>query len=178
MERPQKPTMPALLSHCIAVAIAVSIAFASVDAQARRRHRRRHHGHEPHVVAEKSLFERLGGRKALEAVVDDFLKRSAQDSRLTVPMGRLSGPPSQASRLKARMVEQMCEAAGGPCRTSEPSAREAWKTLGLDSDQFIAFAENLGDALEQRKTSEREKNELLGLIGAARGQLVSRSASP
>jgi len=60
-------------------------------------------------AAASSLYERLGKKEAITAVVDDFVG-VAND-------GRINGKFSNANipHLKAMLVEQICAASGGPC---------------------------------------------------------------
>ena len=60
-----------------------------------------------------SLFERLGGMSAITSVIDDFVGRCAGDSRINGKFARTNIP-----RLKSMLVEQVCEASGGPCHYS------------------------------------------------------------
>ena len=62
-------------------------------------------------MADKSLYERLGGKKAITAVVDDFVGRVAADKRIN---GFFAG--ANVPRLKMTLVDQICEATGGPCK--------------------------------------------------------------
>jgi len=59
----------------------------------------------------KPLFDRLGGKPAVEAVVDEFLKRVAADKRIN---GRFFN--TDIARLRGLLVEFVCSATGGPCQ--------------------------------------------------------------
>ena len=57
-----------------------------------------------------SLFERLGGSDAITLVVDSFVARCAGDDRINRKFERTDVP-----RLKKMLIDQVCEATGGPC---------------------------------------------------------------
>jgi hemoglobin len=59
---------------------------------------------------QKSLYDRLGGKPAITAVVDDFVANVAADSRINRRFANTNIP-----RLKGLLVGQICEATGGPC---------------------------------------------------------------
>src|SRR5258706_176749 len=61
----------------------------------------------------QTLYERLGGKTAITAVIDDFVARCAADSRINGKFARTDIP-----RLKAELVDQVCAATGGPCTYS------------------------------------------------------------
>src|SRR6187402_1242643 len=62
------------------------------------------------VMTDKSLYERLGGLDAIKAVVDDFVANLAADTAINARFAN-----SDIPNLKAKLVEQICAATGGPC---------------------------------------------------------------
>ena len=58
----------------------------------------------------RTLYDRLGGYPAISAVVDDFVKNVAADKRINKFFAN-----ANIDRLKARLVEQICQGTGGPC---------------------------------------------------------------
>src|SRR5207244_8792485 len=71
------------------------------------------------VTAMASLYERLGGIDAITAVVDSFVARCAGDDRINSKFAR-----TDVQRLKRMLVDQVCEAAGGPCHYTGRGLRE------------------------------------------------------
>jgi hypothetical protein len=57
-----------------------------------------------------SLFDRLGGKGAITAVVDDFVNRVAADARINQRFFN-----TDIVKLKTLLVEFVCQATGGPC---------------------------------------------------------------
>ena len=58
----------------------------------------------------RTLYDRLGGYGAISAVVDDFVKNVAADKRINKFFAN-----ANIDRLKARLVEQICQGTGGSC---------------------------------------------------------------
>src|SRR5690242_5581776 len=65
---------------------------------------------EPMATRERSLYDRLGGKPAITAVVDDFAARVAADRRINRFFANTDIPT-----FKGHLVDQICEASGGPC---------------------------------------------------------------
>ena len=63
-----------------------------------------------HQAAGQTLYQRLGGKPAITAVVDDFVGNVAADPRINQ---RFAG--ADIPRLKRMLVEQICQTSGGPC---------------------------------------------------------------
>jgi len=114
-----------------------------------------------------SLFERLGGMPAIEAVVADFIGNVAADERINAPFA-----VSDLKLLRQRLVEFVCVATGGPCKYTGRDMRAVHKGMGVTNAQFDALVGALVKTLEKFKVPEKEKSELLGALGPLREQIV------
>ena len=114
-----------------------------------------------------SLYERLGGLGAITAVVDSFVARCAGDDRINGKFGRTDVP-----RLKKMLVDQVCEATGGPCTYTGRDMRRTHDGMGVTAGEFDALVEDLVATLDEFDVPKAEQDELLGLLGPMRGDIV------
>lgn len=114
-----------------------------------------------------SLYDRLGGKPAIEAVVGQFLQNVVADDRINGFFANVD-----AADLQTKLVDQICEASGGPCTYTGRDMATTHKGLGITDDDFNALVEDLVAALDQFNVPEREKNELLGALGPMKGDIV------
>ena len=121
------------------------------------------------TMAQPSLYERLGGKPAITAVIDDFIGNVAGDTRINK---RFAG--ADIPRLKARLVDQVCEASGGPCKYTGASMRDAHKGMNITDAEFGALVEDLVKSLDKFKVPAKEKGELLGALGGMKGDIVGQ----
>lgn len=117
----------------------------------------------------KSLYERLGGQRALVAVVDDFVANVAADSRINQQFANTDIP-----RLKRLLVEQICAGTGGPCTYTGRDMKTAHTGRNISDVQFNALVEDLVKTLDKFNVPAREKNELLGILGPMKVDIVNR----
>ncbi len=115
-----------------------------------------------------TLYERLGGKVAITAVVDDFVGRVAADKRINDKFATADIP-----RLKRLLVEQICTAAGGPCTYTGRDMKTAHAGMGITGPQFDALVEDLVAALDKFKVPAHEKNELLSVLGPMKSDIVT-----
>jgi hemoglobin len=115
----------------------------------------------------RSLYERLGGKTAISAVVDDFVARCAADARINGKFAR-----TDIARLKESLVDQVCEAAGGPCTYSGRDMRTTHDGMAVTAGEFDALVEDLVATLDGFSVPEAEKGELLGVLGPMRADIV------
>ncbi len=78
-----------------------------------------------------SLYERLGGQDAITAVVADFSARSVADDRIKAKFVK-----TDAARLEQMLVDQICEATGGPCSYTGRDMKEAHTHMGVTAAEF------------------------------------------
>jgi hemoglobin len=115
----------------------------------------------------ESLFERLGGLAAIQSVIDDFVGRCAADDRINRKFAR-----SDVNRLKRSLVDQVCQATGGPCAYEGRGMKETHDGMGVTAGEFAALVEDLVATLGQYQVPQAEQDELLGLLGPMRGDIV------
>ena len=75
-------------------------------------------------------------------------------------------------RLKQMLVDQVCEATGGPCTYSGRDMKEAHRSMGVTGGEFDALVDNLVASLGHFNVPKAEQDELLGLLGPMRGDIV------
>jgi hemoglobin len=115
----------------------------------------------------KPLFERLGGKGAIEAVVDDFLGRVAHDERINSGFAVGSVP-----RVRQRLVELVCAGTGGPCTYSGRDMKSAHAGMAITGAQFDALVGHLVASLDKFKVPAQEKGDLLAILGPMRSAIV------
>lgn len=117
----------------------------------------------------KSLYERLGGYNAIVAVVDDFVANVAADKRINKFFAK-----ANIGRLKARLVEQICQGTGGPCIYTGASMKAAHAGMGVRSKDFDALVQDLGKTLNKFKVPKKEQKELVAILGPMKKDIVTR----
>jgi len=118
-------------------------------------------------MADKSLYDRLGGQGAITAVVDDFVGNVAADKRINGFFARADVP-----RLKGNLVDQICQATGGPCVYKGKDMMTAHKGMGISDADFAALVEDLVKTLDKFNVPAKEKGELLNVLGPLKPQIV------
>src|SRR5439155_18290738 len=114
-----------------------------------------------------SLYERLGGLEAITSVVDSFVARCAGDNRINQKFERTDVP-----RLKKMLVDQVCEATGGPCTYTGRDMQRRHEGMAVTGGEFDALVEDLVSTLGEFEVAKAEQEELLGLLAPMRADIV------
>jgi hemoglobin len=123
---------------------------------------------------EKSLYDRLGGKKAISAVVDQFVGNVAADDRINKFFSQAASDPARLASFKKKLVDQICQASGGPCKYTGKDMKTAHQGMGISEADFNALVEDLVKALDKFKVGETEKNQLLGALGPMKSDIVEK----
>ena len=124
------------------------------------------------VAPTASLYSRLGGYDAIAAVTDDFLGGALADPRIVPFFKGLE--PRDIQRIRQHVVDQLCNAAGGPCYYPGRDMKTVHAEMEINNDVWNAFTSHFNPTLAKFKVPERERNELVNIIGSLRGSIVNR----
>ena len=128
----------------------------------------------PMSFADDALYKSLGGKKAIVAVVNDFVGRCAMDSRINSFFADTAKDPKRLAKFKNNLVDQICQAAGGPCKYKGKDMKTAHAGMGVSGADFDALVQDLVATLDKFKVKEADKNALLGVLGPMKSDIVTK----
>ena len=114
------------------------------------------------------LYDRLGGQRAIVAVVDDFIDRVAADKRINLRFIN-----TDLAKLKLLLVEFVCNATGGPCKYTGTDMETSHAGMELVDEELTALVEDLAATLDKFKVPAKEKGELLGALAPLQPVIVT-----
>lgn len=118
-------------------------------------------------AAERSLYERLGGQGAIQAVVTKFIGNVGADKRINGYFAT-----TDLKNLNKLLVEQVCMATGGPCSYSGRDMKTTHKGMKVTTAAFNALVEDLVKALDTFNVPKKEKDELIAILAPMKGDIV------
>lgn len=114
------------------------------------------------------LYEKLGGRDGLEAVVDEFYDRVLDDDQL-----RPFFDDADVDDLRAHQVLFLGSLAGGDLEYDGQSMAEAHADLGISDDDFDAVAGHLAESLEAYDVPEPATDAVVEAVADYRDDIVT-----
>lgn len=122
----------------------------------------------PPAASSATLYERLGGGEAIDAVVGRFLELVGGDERINGFFANVD-----LARLRTLLGEQIGQASGGPETYSGRDMKTAHAGLGITVEHFNALVEDLVAALGELDVPQAEQDELLALLGPMQPDIVT-----
>jgi hemoglobin len=125
----------------------------------------------PPRVAEApdALYRALGEGPGVERLVDAALGRIHGDLRINLFFENTDLPD-----LRRLLIEQICEASGGPCTYTGRSMEEAHSGMYLSDEDFGVFVEDLVAAMNEVGVDAQAQQAVLGLFGPMKPQIIEQ----
>jgi hemoglobin len=115
----------------------------------------------------KSLYDRLGGADAIKALTESWVARVGGDDRANGKFAR-----TDIDRLMKEVIDQLCEATGGPCTYTGRSMLETHAGMKVTAGEFDVVMQHLGAALNELNVPKTEQDELVALLRPMRDDIV------
>ncbi len=123
-------------------------------------------------MIQTSLYERVGGKDAVEAVVNVFYEKVLTDDRIKHFFDDVD-----MDKQRGKQKIFIAYALGGPVNYTGKDMREAHAHLverGLNDSHFDAVAENLQGTLEELEVSVENVREIMQIVGGTREDVLGR----
>ena len=114
-----------------------------------------------------SLYDRLGGGDAINALTESWVARVGGDDRANGKFVR-----TDIERLKKEIVDQLCEATGGPCTYTGRSMLETHAGMKVTAGEFEVVMQHLGATLDELHIPKPDQDELVELLRPMRDDIV------
>ena len=115
------------------------------------------------------LYDRLGGREGIAAVVDDFYAQLVGDDKL----GEFF-EGSDIQRLRETQTAFLCEAAGGPETYDGPPIREAHLHVPFTPAHIERAVELLYRSLDEYGVTDEDADAVVEAVAAYQEELLAR----
>jgi hemoglobin len=122
--------------------------------------------------APRTLYQRLGGYDAIAAVSDEFIGRLAADPQFTRFFAGFSTDSKQ--RLRQHLVDQVCQAAGGPCYYLGRSMKQSHAGLKITEAEWNMAGNLMLASLDKFRVPHREKDEVMAIMASVKGDIVGQ----
>jgi len=120
-------------------------------------------------MAQQSLYGEIGGREAVEAVVEDFYDRVLDD-----PVLEPYFEDTDMEALFAHQVQFVSAVAGGPVEYDGADMQTAHEGMGITGDAFGRVATHLDDALRANGVDEEDADAILDEVAALEDDVVAQ----
>ena len=115
------------------------------------------------------LYERIGAQDGIATVVDGFLGKVGADDRVN---GRFAD--TDMPKLRGLLIEQVCEATGGPCEYSGKNMLDAHKGMNITEAEFGIIAAHFAAAMSDAGVSADDNGTIMGVLAGMHDDIVGQ----
>ena len=123
-------------------------------------------------LEQKTLYERLGGYDAISAFVTDyigFMRADPQFDKYASSRGK-----DKRMRDLQLTIDYMCKISGGKHYYMGRDMKTTHVGLGINASEWKQNIQYLAKALDKNNVPKKEKEELIGLVGKMRPDIVEK----
>jgi hemoglobin len=120
------------------------------------------------AFADDALYQSLGQKPGLTALMDDFMVRLLADPRMQ-PFFK----DTNQAQFKSQLVDQLCQVAGGPCQYKGPDMKTAHGEMDITKSHFNALVEVLQQSMNARNIPFSVQNKLLAQLAPMHRDVIT-----
>lgn len=124
------------------------------------------------LAAEKTLYEKLGGKQSIDAVVVELTNKMMKDPQLGKYCKNISKDSVEKNRqLVASFI---CKATGGPCEYKGKDMKSAHAKLNISESDWNRFVQLTQETLNQFKVPADVQKEFLTAVSPLKDKIVAK----
>ena len=120
-------------------------------------------------ASEGTLWDALGREAGVGQVIDGTMRRAHADASIADLFA-----DTDDAFLKARLLEQICEAAGGGCTYTGLSMEEAHSGMQITDAEFGVFVAHLVAAMDDARVPAGTQQKLIALLAPMQPEVVGQ----
>jgi hemoglobin len=115
-----------------------------------------------------ALYQAFGEKAGLVKLMDDFVPRLQADPRLAEAFKK-----ANVDNLKSQLVNQICQASGGPCEYKGADMKVAHSNMDITKTDFNVLVEVLQKSMDAQGIPFRSQNQLLALLAPMHRDVIT-----
>jgi hemoglobin len=125
-----------------------------------------------------TLWERMGGEKNVEKIVDDFLSAAVKDQRVNLSRNdKFKLDARQLAELKRHFVDLASALGGGDRKYTGRTMKVIHKGMRITDAEFDALVGHLKEALQNNGVKEADVDVILKAVAGTRKDIVEPGAA-
>ena len=121
-----------------------------------------------YAQSQDALYQALGQKQGLSALMDDFMTRLMADARMQ-PFFK----ETNQANFKAQLADQLCQVAGGPCTYKGVDMKTAHLNLDINKTHFNALVEVLQLSMDAKGIAFSAQNQLLARLAPMNRDIIT-----
>lgn len=124
------------------------------------------------TTTQVSLYERLGGRKGITALIDDIVEAHMQNPLIQVRFLPYKEDPENLKMIKRHLVEFFCAGSGGEEAYTGRDMESAHRGMNISEAEYMAATDDILKTLDKHGIDEASKKDVLAIAYSLKEQIM------
>jgi len=120
----------------------------------------------------KSLYERLGGHKGIEAIVDDIVGLHMSNPVIKARFLPLKDNPEHFTEVRQHLINFLASGSGGSEQYTGKDMTTAHKGMNISQGEYMYAIDDIMTALDKHNMDEQTKKDVLFIAYSLKGFMV------
>lgn len=122
----------------------------------------------------KTLFERLGGKKGIQAIVDDTVNEHMKNPYVSARFLPYLERPEHLSIIKQHTVNFFITGSGGPDVYKGKDMITAHTGMNISPAEYMHVIDDIFIALDKNAINEDTKKDVLSILWSLKGMIIAK----
>lgn len=120
----------------------------------------------------KSLYERLGGYKGIEAIVDDIVELHMSNPAIKARFLPLKDNPQHFAEVRQHLINFLASGSGGSEQYTGKDMTTAHKGMNISQGEYMSAVDDIMKALDKHNMDEQTKKDVLFIAYSLKATMV------
>ena len=122
----------------------------------------------------KSLFERLGGRNGISAIVDDTVENHMNNTNVNARFLPFKEKPEQLAIIKNHTIDFFQAGSGGPNNYKGKDMVSAHTGMNISPAEYMHVVDDIFMALDKNGIDEDSKKDILSILWSLKEMIIAK----
>jgi hemoglobin len=122
----------------------------------------------------KTLFERLGGREGISAIVDDTVENHMSNTAVNARFLPLKEQPERLAIIKNHTIDFFVAGSGGPNNYKGKDMVTAHTGMNISPAEYMHVIDDIFSALDKNNIDEDSKKDVLAILWSLKGMMIGK----
>ena len=123
---------------------------------------------------ERTLFERLGGREGISAIVDTTINNHMENPAVNARFLPLKDQTERLKIVKEHTIDFFSAGSGGPAHYTGLDMVAAHTGMNISPGEYYHVVDDIMKALDDNSVDEDSKKDVLSVLWSLKGMIVSK----
>ncbi|SHN19999.1 hemoglobin [Cyclobacterium lianum] len=124
------------------------------------------------TVAQKTLYERLGGKEGIASLVDDIVEAHMHNPVIQVRFLPYKEDPENLKKIKGHLVDFFSEGSGGNVSYKGRDMETTHKGMNISEAEYMAATDDIMNTLDKHGIDEQSKKDVLAIAYSLKEQIM------